>query len=85
MPRIRRIVLGALVSLGVILGIYTSVQGMSLGSGQGSRGSHPVNIYSRSFSDSPSNTLKQYQTQGDQQQNGHGGCHSDSIQVSPDD
>jgi hypothetical protein len=80
MPRIRRIVLGALVSLGIILGIYTSVQGLSDSAGRATVGSHAVNIYSRSFSDS-SSTLQTMQ--GDP--SGHGGCHSDHIQTAPDD
>ena len=82
MPRIRRIVLGALVSLGIILGIYTSVQGLSEGANRATVGSHPVNIYSRSFSDSSTGAVKYYG--GGQGQDGHD-CHSDYQQASPDD
>ena len=82
MPRIRRIVLGALVSLGIILGIYTSVQGLSDGANRATVGSHPVNIYSRSFNDSTTDAVKPYQ--GGHGQDGHG-CHSDSKQTAPDD
>jgi hypothetical protein len=81
MPRIRRIVLSALLSLGVILGIYTSVQGLSTGASRATIGSHPVNIYSRSFGDSSANVLTPYQ--GGQGQDGHG-CHSDHPQADPE-
>ena len=42
MTRITRIVLASLVSLGVILGIYTSVQGASLNMHRETAGAHQV-------------------------------------------
>jgi len=42
MSRVTRIVLAALISLGVIIGIYTSVQGASLSARQDSVGTHLV-------------------------------------------
>jgi hypothetical protein len=84
MPRMYRIVLSLLVSLGVIVGIYTSVESLSAGASRATIGSHPVNIYSRSFSDSSTTKNSSLQTmQGDP--SGHGGCHSDYQQTAPDD
>jgi hypothetical protein len=83
MPRISRIVLTALVSLGVILGIYTTAHGVSLDARQGSMGSHPVNIYSRSFNNSSSEALKIIQDSANQGERGNG-CHSDHMQTDPE-
>lgn len=84
MLRIRRIVLGAVISLGVILGIYTTVHGMSVGVNQGKLGSHYENIYARSSSADFSTTSSLNSVQSDQTGRGHG-CDSDYQHTAPDD
>ncbi len=83
MLRIRRIVLGAVISLGVIIGIYTTVH-VSLGVSQGKLGSHYENIYARSSSADFSTTSSLNQVQSDQTGRGHG-CDSDYQHTAPDD
>ena len=79
MPRITRIVLAALVSLAVIIGIYTSVEGLS--SSTDRVGSH----YVSSSLINPNNyrAAAPELMQVDQHRNGHD-CNSDSP-VAPDD
>jgi len=83
MPRSIRIVLAALVCLVVIIGIYTSVEGASLGTVQEKVGSHYV---SNSLIN-PNNYRAAEQSlmpiQMDRQFTGHD-C-SDDMQTAPDD
>ena len=83
MPRISRFVLAALVSLGVIIGIYTSVEGASLGASQNREGSHYVSssLINPNYYRAVAPNLTQMQV--DRQQKGHD-CNSD-MQISPDD
>ena len=83
MPRSTRIVLAALVSLVLIIGIYISVEGASLGSVQDKVGSH----YVSSSLINPNNYRAAEQSlmpvQVDRQFKGHD-C-SDNVQTAPDD
>lgn len=80
---IARIVASVVVSLGILIGIYTSVQGASLSARQDRAGSHlvsgsMVNLDHYRASES-------YQGQMEIELKGHsGGCRSD-LQTSPDD
>jgi hypothetical protein len=84
MTRITRIALASLVSLGVILGIYTSVKGASLNLHRETAGTHQVSgvmVNLDHYRAAQSNlNLDQIYQQGA----GHGGCNSDSH-VSPSD
>ena len=84
MTRITRIVLASLVSLGVILGIYTSVQGASLNVHRETAGAHQVsgvqvNLDHYRAAQSNLNLHRTYQQQGA----GHGCNHEQ--QISPSD
>jgi hypothetical protein len=79
MPRITRIVLAAVVSLAVIIGIYTSVEGLSTSPDK--VGSHYVSssLINPNYYRDAAPDLVQF----DQQHKGHN-CNSDA-QVAPDD
>ena len=84
MTKITRIVLASLVSLGVILGIYTSVKGASLNIHRETAGAHQVsgvmvNLDHYRAAQSNLNSLNQTYQQG----TGHG-CNRDQ-QNSPSD
>jgi hypothetical protein len=81
MPRITRIVLAALVSLAVIIGIYTSVEGLSTGPDK--VGSHYVSSSLINPNHYRAAAPDLMPTQVDQHRNGHD-CNSDA-QVAPDD
>jgi len=80
MPRIPRTILAALVSLGVIIGIYTSVEGLSTGPNK--VGAHYVSssLINPNYYRAATNLMPM---QVDQQRSGHD-CNSDSP-VAPDD
>lgn len=84
MSRVTRIVLASLVSLAVIIGIYTSVQGASLSAQQDKAGAHlvsgaMVNLdHQREASAAPAPQLQPIQSG-----KGHD-CESD-MRTSPDD
>ncbi len=84
MTRITRIVLASIVSLGVILGIYTSVKGASLNLHREAVGAHQVSgvmVNLDHYRTAQSNlNLNQIYQQG----TGHGGCNSNSH-ASPSD
>lgn len=84
MTRITRIVLASLVSLGVILGIYTSVQGASLNIHRETAGAHPVSGVQANLDHYRAAQSNLNLNQVHQQGPGHGGCNSDSH-VSPSD
>jgi hypothetical protein len=84
MSRVNRIVLAALLSLAVIIGIYTSVEGASFSAQNDKLGAHPVsgamvNLDHFRVAD-PAAAPMQSEFQSDK---GHG-CESD-LQTSPDD
>ena len=83
MPRISRIVLAALVSLVVIIGIYTSVEGASLVASQDKVGSHYVSstLINPNYYRAAAPSLMEMQV--DKQNKGHD-CNSD-MQVNPED
>ena len=81
MSRVSRIALAALVSLVVIIGIYTSVEGASLGASQARIGAYHASMNLDHYRAATQQDL--LQMQGDQQQKGHG-CDSD-FRPSPDD
>ncbi len=84
MTKVTRIVLASLVSLGVILGIYTSVKGASLHARQDTSGAHLVSgsmVNLDHYRAGEANLL--IQNQVNQRQTGHG-CESD-FRTSPDD
>ena len=80
MPRITRTVLAALVSLGVIIGIYTSVEGLSTSPNK--VGAHYVSssLINPNYYRAATNLMPM---QVDQHRSGHD-CNSDSP-VAPDD
>lgn len=82
MSKVTRIVLASLVTLAVIVGIYTSVEGASLSAQQDKAGAHPVSgaMVNLDHFRGAQPELMQYQTN---QQNGHD-CNSES-RTSPDD
>ena len=85
MSKVTRIVLAALLSLAVIVGIYTSVQGASLGALQDRTGAHQVTSSKLINLDrfrSPETAPAVFQSQN-QPGKGHG-CGSD-FQTSPED
>ena len=80
MSRVSRIALAALVSLGVIIGIYTSVEGASLAADQSRIGAYHASMNLDHYRAATQQDLMQMQ--GDQQQKGHG-C--SDLPPSPDD
>lgn len=84
MSRVTRLALAALVSLGVLVGIYTSVDGASFSAGQDRMGAHlvsgPMVNLDHYRVANPTNDLLQSEFQSGK---GHG-CDSEK-QASPDD
>jgi hypothetical protein len=83
MSRTTRIVLASLVTLAVIVGIYTSVEGASLSARQDKAGSHTVSgaMVNLDHYRSIQPELQEYQTE--QPRDGHN-CESE-MKTSPDD
>lgn len=84
MTGVTRIVLASLVSLGVILGIYTGVKGASLNLRQQATGAHQVSGIMANFDRYRAAQSNLNWNQVYQQGPGHGGCNSDSH-FSPQD
>jgi hypothetical protein len=86
MSRFTRVVIAALVSLGVIVGIYTSAQGMSPKAGTINAQAHVVNGVKTNLDHfrTSSNELDSVETQYDSPSGKGHGCESE-LQTSPDD
>jgi len=83
MSRVTRIVLASLVSLAVIIGIYSSVEGASLSARQDKAGTHLVSGSAVNLDHY--RAAESYQSQMQIEQKGHSGGCGDEARTSPDD
>ena len=83
MSRVTRIVLASLVSLVVIIAIFTSVQGASLSAVRDRAGAHVVSGAMVNLDHQ--RAAETYQSQMQIDQKGHGGGCEDELRTSPDD